>query len=142
MRRCVNYSRKQGKPVQPAQPVIAIVEDDVSIGRALSRLLHAVGWKAVTFTSAEAFLQTGLQEPPHCLVLDVRLPGMTGFELLEHFAVAGIALPVILITAHDDVQVRMRAARAGVSTYLRKPVDEQDLLQAIRRALGLGASTP
>jgi FixJ family two-component response regulator len=105
-------------------------------------LLHAVGWKTVTFTSAEAFLQTGLQESPHCLVLDVRLPGMTGFELLEHFAVAGIALPVILITAHDDVQVRMRAAQAGVSTYLRKPVDEQDLLQAIQRALGLGASTP
>ena len=81
-------------------PAQCRVEDDVSIGRALSRLLHAVGWKALAFTSAEAFLQTGLQEPPHCLVLDVRLPGMTGFELLEHFAVAGIALPVILITAH------------------------------------------
>jgi FixJ family two-component response regulator len=105
-------------------------------------LLHAAGWKAVAFVSAEAFLQAGLQEPPHCVVLDVRLPGMTGLELLEHFVAAGITLPVILITAHDDVQVRMRAAQAGVSAYLRKPVDEQDLLQAIRRALGLEASAP
>jgi FixJ family two-component response regulator len=105
-------------------------------------LLHAVGWKAVAFVSAEAFLQTGLQAPPHCVVLDMRLPGMTGLELLEHFVTAGISLPVILITAHDDVQVRMRAAQAGVSAYLRKPVDEQDLLQAIRRALGLDASSP
>jgi FixJ family two-component response regulator len=117
--------------------VIAIVDDDASIRRALARLLRSMSWQAVTFASAEAFLQTGMQELPGCLVLDVRLPGMTGLELLNHLVAAGISLPVILITAHDDVQVRGHATEAGAVAYLRKPVDEQDLLQAIQRALGL-----
>ena len=72
-------------------PIIAIVEDDASLRRALARLLHAVGWHTVTFASAEAFLQTGLQQPPQCLVLDVRLPGMSGLELVEQFVATGLA---------------------------------------------------
>jgi FixJ family two-component response regulator len=122
--------------VEPRQPVIAIIEDDASIRRALARLLRSVGWKAVIFASAEAFLQAAGQEPLDCLVLDIRLPGMSGVALLEHFAVAGLLLPVICMTAHDDVQVRRRAAQAGALAFLPKPVDEQDLLQAIRHALG------
>ena len=73
------------------QPVVAIVDDDVSILRALGRLLYSMGWHAVTFSSAEAFLQTGMQTFPDCLVLDVWLPGMTGVELLEHSGGAGRA---------------------------------------------------
>jgi FixJ family two-component response regulator len=122
--------------VPQTSPIIAIVEDDASLRRALARLLHAVGWHTVTFASAEAFLQTGLQSPPQCLVLDVRLPGMSGVELVEHFVATGLALPVIVITGHDDIQIRLRAKRAGVVAYLPKPVDEQDLLRAIERALG------
>jgi FixJ family two-component response regulator len=122
--------------VEPCQPVIAIIEDDPSIRRALARLLRSVGWKAVVFASAEAFLHAAGQEPPDCLVLDIRLPGISGVELLEHSAVASRSLPVICLTAHDDVQVRRRAAQAGVMAFLVKPVDEQDLLHAIRRALG------
>jgi FixJ family two-component response regulator len=121
--------------VEPRQPVIAIIEDDASIRRALARLLHSVGWKAVVFASAEAFLHAAGQEPPDCLVLDIRLPGMSGVELLEHNAVTNLSLPVICMTAHDDVQVRQRAAQAGAVAFLVKPVDEQDLLHAIRRAL-------
>ena len=117
-------------------PVIAIVEDDTSLRRALARLLHAHGWHTVTFASAEALLQTGLQPPPQCLVLDVRLPGMSGIELAEHFVTTGLALPVIIITGHDDVQIRLRATRARVVAYLQKPMDEQDLLRAIEQALG------
>jgi FixJ family two-component response regulator len=122
--------------VPQTPPVIAIVEDDVSLQRALARLLHAVGWHTITFASAEAFLQTGVQEPLHCLVLDVWLTGMTGMALLEHLVAMGSALPVIIITGRDDVQMRMRAARAGAVAYLLKPLDEHDLLQALQRALG------
>jgi FixJ family two-component response regulator len=121
--------------MEPRQPVIAIIEDDPSVRIALARLLRSVGWNAVAFDSAEAFLHAAGPEPPDCLVLDIRLPGMSGVEFLEHGAVAGLSLPVICMTAHDDVQVRRRATQAGVVAFLVKPVDEQDLLHAIRRAL-------
>jgi FixJ family two-component response regulator len=116
--------------------VIAIVDDDASLCRALARLLRAVGWQAVTFASAEAFLQAGRQMSLDCLVLDVWLPGMSGVALLEHLVALGSTLPVILITGREDVQMRLRAARTGAVAYLRKPLDEQDLLQALREALG------
>ena len=124
------------------QPVIAIVDDDASLRRALSRLMHASGWKTVVFASAEAFVQTGLQESPDCLVLDIWLPGMTGLELLDHVVATTPSLPVIIITGRDDVQVRQRAAQSKAVAYFEKPVDEQDLLQTIRHALGLEASKP
>jgi len=127
--------------VPSTPPKIAIV-DDVSIGKALSRLLSVVSWHAVPFVSAEAFLQTGLQEPPHCLLLEVQLPGMTGWELLAHLEAAGIAFPVILLTTDANAEFRRRAARARVAACLQKPVDAQDLLQAIQRALGQAGLRP
>jgi two-component system response regulator FixJ len=103
-------------------------------------LLRVAGWQAVTFASAEAFLQTGLQMPLNCLLLDVWLPGMSGMALLEHLVALGSTLPVVLITGREDVQMRLYAARKGAIAYLRKPLDEQDLLQALQRALGQKAS--
>jgi two-component system CheB/CheR fusion protein len=117
------------------QPVVAIVDDDVPIQRALARLLYATGWHAVTFTSAEAFLQTGIQASPDCLVLDVWLPGMTGVELLEYLAATDSILPAVIITGRDDLQMRMRAMQAGAVAYLLKPLDGQELLQALQKAL-------
>jgi FixJ family two-component response regulator len=117
------------------QPVVAIVEDDGSIQRALGRLLYATGWQAVMFPSAEAFLQTGMEASPDCLVLDVWLPGMTGVELLEHLAARGSMLPTVIITGRDDLQMRMRAMQAGAVAYLLKPLDGEDLLQALKAAL-------
>jgi two-component system CheB/CheR fusion protein len=117
------------------QPVVAIVDDDVAIQRALARLLYTAGWQAVTFPSAEAFLQTGIEASPDCLMLDVWLPGMTGVELLEHLAATGSTLPAVIITGRDDLQMRMRAMQAGAVAYLLKPLDEQDLLQALQKAL-------
>jgi FixJ family two-component response regulator len=114
---------------------VAIVDDDVSIQRALARLLSAAGWQAVTFPSAEAFLQTGMEASPDCLMLDVWLPGMTGVELLEHLAVTGSTLPTVIITGRDDLQIHMRAMQAGAVAYLLKPLDEQELLQALQKAL-------
>ena len=117
-------------------PVAAVVDDDASLRRALARLLRTVGWQAVTFASAEAFLQADPHMPLDCLVLDVWLPGMSGVALLEHLVSLGSTLPVILITGRDDVQLRLQAAQMGAVAYLRKPLDEQDLLLALQRALG------
>jgi two-component system CheB/CheR fusion protein len=117
------------------QPIVAIVDDDVLIQRALARVLYAAGWRAVTFPSAEAFLQTGMQASPVCLVLDVWLPGMTGVELLEHLAATGSTLPAVIITGRDDLQMRMRVMQAGAVAYLLKPLDGQELLQALQAAL-------
>jgi FixJ family two-component response regulator len=117
------------------QPVVAIVDDDVSIQRALARLLYTAGWHAITFSSAEAFLQTSMQASPDCVVCDVWLPGMTGVELLEHLVATGSTLPAVIITARDDLQMRMRAMQAGAVAYLLKPLDRQDLLQALQEAL-------
>jgi FixJ family two-component response regulator len=117
------------------QPVVAIVDDTVSIQRALARLLSTAGWQACTFTSAEAFLQTGMQAVPDCLLLDLWLPGMTGVELLEHLAARASLLPVVIMTARDDPQMRMRALQAGVVAYFLKPLEGPDLLQAVQDAL-------
>jgi FixJ family two-component response regulator len=99
-------------------------------------LLRVVGYQVVTFASAEAFLQTGLQMCPNCLVLDVWLPGMSGIALLEHLVSLGSSLPVILITGREDVQIHLRAVQMGVVAYLHKPLDEQALLKVLQRALG------
>jgi FixJ family two-component response regulator len=117
------------------QPIVAIVDDNVLIQRALARLLSTAGWHAVTFPSAEAFLQTGMQASPGCLILDVWLHGMIGVELLEYLAATGSTLPAVLITGRDDLQMRMRAMQAGAVAYLRKPLDGQEFLQALQEAL-------
>jgi FixJ family two-component response regulator len=122
--------------VPQTPPVIAVVDDDASLRRALARLLCVVGYETVTFASAEAFLQAGLQMPPDCLVLDVWLPGISGVALLEYLVSLGSSLPVILITGREDIQTRLLAGQMGVVAYLRKPLDERDLLQALQRALG------
>jgi FixJ family two-component response regulator len=118
---------------------IAIVEDDASMCTALERLLRAAGFQVVAFPSAEEFLGRSGQERFSCLVLDIHLGGMTGFDLHEHMAASGATVPVIFITAHDDVATRERARKAGVAAYLRKPFDRADLLRAIHGALGRAA---
>jgi FixJ family two-component response regulator len=138
----MGYSIQQGGVVPQTLPVVAIVDDDASLRRALARLLRTVGWQAVTFASAEAFLQADLQKPPDCLVLDLWLPGMSGMELLEHLRTLGSTLPVILITGRDDVQMRLRAVPMGAVACLRKPLDEEDLLLAIQRGLGQKPAEP
>jgi FixJ family two-component response regulator len=94
-----------------------------------------MGYQTVTFASAEAFLQAGLHESLACLLLDVWLPGISGVALLEHLASLNSALPVILITGRDDAQIHLRAVQMGAIAYLRKPLDEQELEQALQRAL-------
>jgi FixJ family two-component response regulator len=114
--------------------VVYLVDDDLSIRRALTRLLKSLRVETVVFASAEAFLQAGPWAPEACLILDIQMPGMKGWDLLEHLRAASIALPVILITAYNDAQTHDRAMQAGVVAYLRKPFDDQTLLEALRQA--------
>ena len=121
-------------------PAIAVVDDDASVRRAVQRLLRAAGFAVETFATAHEFLDAGQWAQTACLVLDIHLPGMSGFELQEHLALIGAPIPIVFITAHDDATVRERASRAGAVGYLRKPFDQGTLIAAIARAIGLDTS--
>lgn len=117
------------------RPIIGIVDADPSILRALQRLLGTAGFTVKTFGSAEALLASDQLDQIRCLALDIHLDGLSGFDLQERLAAAHSRMPIIFITALDDVRTRERARRAGAVDYLRKPFDEQALIAAINRAL-------
>ena len=117
-------------------PLVSIVDDDASLLRAVGRLLRVAGFTVEAFASAEQFIECHHQVAPRCLVLDVRLSGMTGFELHERLRAAGAPPPVIFITAHDDAATRERARRAGALQYLPKPFEDDELIEAVHRATG------
>jgi FixJ family two-component response regulator len=119
-------------------PMISIVDDDLSVCRALRRLVQSAGYTAETFASAREFLDSSPSGRTACLVLDIHMDGMSGFELSEQLAKDRTAIPIIFITAHDDVLTRERIRRAGVAAYLPKPFDEEALLDAIARAVDGG----
>jgi len=118
-----------------ATPLIGVVDDDASILRALRRLLGSAGFGVRTFGSGEELLACEHLTTIDCLVLDVQLGGLSGFELQERLGEAFLPIPIIFITAHDDPPMRERARRAGAADYLRKPFDDQLLIDAIERAL-------
>lgn len=124
-----------------AVPLVSIVDDDRSVRRALRRLVQSAGYVAETFGSAREFLDSSPLSRTACLVLDIHLDGESGFDLQEHLAAEAASgaprIPVILITAHDDAATRERARQAPAVAYLRKPFDDQALLDAIRRAIGM-----
>jgi len=119
--------------------LIGVVDDDASLLRALQRLLGAAGFRVRTFGSAEDLLASDLLGRIQCLVLDVHLGGLSGFELQEKLTAALLMIPIVFITAHDDTATRERARRAGAAEYLRKPFTEDALLGAIGKALGRSA---
>jgi len=114
---------------------IAVVEDHEGLRRALVRLLEASGHEVQSYASAEELLASGERGRASCLILDVRLPGLSGFELRERLVDQGDGVPVIYVTAHDDPAARERAARQGADFFL-KPVERAPLLAAVDRALG------
>jgi FixJ family two-component response regulator len=118
------------------KPRVAIVDDDPSVRKALGRLLTAASFEVDCFPSAQDFLATGLERAPVCLILDIHLGGMSGFELQEHLAASGAGVPAIFITAHDDAATRERARQLGAAGYLRKPFDQHALFKAIYQAIG------
>ena len=117
-------------------PVISVVDDDPSVRRALGRLLQAVGYRVEVFASADEFLDSAPIGRIACLVLDVRLDGMSGLDLQERLAAEQHRFPVIVITAHDDPATRLRVQQAGAAAYLAKPFDGATLLAAVAGAAG------
>ena len=117
------------------QPIVFIVDDDASVREALKSLIRSVGLHVELFGSATEFLETQRPDAPSCLVLDVRLPGISGLDLQHRLADANVHIPIIIITGHGDIPMSVRAMKAGAIEFLTKPFRDQDLLDAIQVAL-------
>ena len=121
--------------MKETKPTIFIVDDDPSVRESTELMLKSVGFNVKTFVSAQDFLKANLQEDLGCLILDVRMPGISGLDLQEKLVSAKTPLPVIFITGHGTVPMSVRAMKAGAVDFLQKPFEEQDLLDAINRAI-------
>ena len=117
------------------EAVVFIVDDDAPMRQSLKNLLRSIGLRAELFASAQEFLQSKRPDLPGCLVLDVRLPGLSGLDLQRRTAEAGIDIPIIFITGYGDIPMSVRAMKAGAVEFLTKPFRDQDLLDAIQQAL-------
>ncbi|NEU97092.1 response regulator transcription factor [Bradyrhizobium uaiense] len=123
-------------PLGPNEPtVVHIVDDDDSLREGLASLLGSVGLGAMTYSSTQEFLQTDRLDAPGCIVLDIRLPGMSGLDFQEQLAGLGIRLPVILMTGHGDIPMSVRAMKAGAVDFLPKPFRDQDMIDAVAAAI-------
>ncbi|MFZ1100108.1 MAG: response regulator transcription factor [Steroidobacteraceae bacterium] len=119
----------------PPEPTVFVVDDNEGIRNALRLLLKSVGIASRTMASAKEFLETYKPDQPGCLVLDVRMPGMSGIELQEQLNLCGAVIPVIFITGHGDVAMAVEAMQHGAFDFLQKPFRDQDLIDRIQRAL-------
>jgi FixJ family two-component response regulator len=117
------------------EPVVFVVDDDKSVRDSLRRLLTSVGLAVEIFPSAQAFLSRPRTDAPGCLVLDVRLPGLSGLDLQRELTRTDAPLPIVFLTGHGDIPMSVRAMKAGAVEFLTKPFREQDLLDAIRQAI-------
>jgi len=116
-------------------PVVFVVDDDPSVRLSLKFLISTVGLQVESFDSADAFLHRKPPDAPSCLVLDVRLPGLSGLDLQRELAARNIRIPIVFVTGHGDIPMSVRAMKAGAVEFLTKPFRDQDLLDAIRIAL-------
>lgn len=121
------------------QPIVFIVDDDAAVRNALSSLIRSVGLQAKVFGSAKEFLQSDRPNVPMCLVLDVRLPGISGLDFQGELDRLGIHIPIIFMTGHGDIPMTVKAMKGGAVEFLTKPFRDQDLLDAIRVALELSS---
>jgi FixJ family two-component response regulator len=117
------------------EPTVFIVDDDVSVREAIEAMVRSVGMNAQTFETPQDFLRRHAEDVPGCLVLDVRLPGVSGLEVQRQLAEAGTALPIVFITGFGDIPMSVRAMKAGAVEFLTKPFRDQDLLDAINNAV-------
>jgi FixJ family two-component response regulator len=117
------------------EPIVVIVDDDLSMRMSLESLLRSVGIRTELFDSADAFLKSKRPDAPSCIVLDVRLPGKSGLVLQNDLATAGVDIPIIFISGHGDIPMSVRAMKAGAVEFLPKPFGDQEILDAIEVAL-------
>ena len=116
---------------------VFIIDDDAGVREAIQGLLKSVGLRSESFASPQEFLKNWRSNGPSCLVLDVRLPGVSGLDVQHHLAEAGVHVPVIFLTGHGDIPMSVKAMKSGAVEFLTKPFREQDLLDAIQQALDL-----
>lgn len=117
------------------EPVVFVIDDDPSLREAIGSLFRSVGLQVVTFASAQELLRGSLPDVPSCLVLDIRLPGLSGFDLQAELAKANIDIPIVFVTGHGDIPMSVRAMKAGAVDFLTKPFRDQDLLDATAAAI-------
>jgi FixJ family two-component response regulator len=118
-----------------AVPIVFVIDDDCGMRQAIQDLVESAGLRAESFSTGEEFLIKHRTTDPCCLVLDVRLPQMSGFDLQQRLAETGAQIPIIFITAHGDVPMSVRALKSGAVEFLTKPFRDQDLLDAVEQAL-------
>jgi FixJ family two-component response regulator len=121
-------------------PLIAVLDDEASVRKALGRLLRAAGFESRAFASGHEFLEACRHEPPDCVVLDMHMPGMSGLEVLKRTSSLGIFLPMVLITADDESHRCQRMLDEGAVSWLRKPVDGPQLIQCVEHAVLMARS--
>lgn len=114
---------------------IFVVDDDTSVRTALKRLIRSLGFTVETFDSAQAFLKREPYDGPACLILDIRMPGTSGIELQDELAEADIPIPIIFITGHGNIQMSVKAMKAGALDFIEKPFEDQKLIDAIHTAI-------
>jgi FixJ family two-component response regulator len=117
------------------QPIVFVIDDDASLRNALTNLFRSVGLRAEVFGSAPELLQSKLPDVPSCLVLDVRLPGLSGLDFQAELSKANIHIPIIFMTGHGDIPMTVRAMKAGAVDFLTKPFRDQDMLDAVAAAI-------
>ena len=117
------------------EPVVYVIDDDVSVRESLGLLFRSVDLRAELFSSASELLQKTFPSVPSCLVLDVRLPGLSGFEVHTELAKAHVHIPIIFMTAHGDIPMSVRAMKAGAVDFITKPFRDQDMLEAVTSAI-------
>jgi FixJ family two-component response regulator len=123
------------------EPIVFIVDDDLSVRRSTERLVRSAGFNVQSFASAGEFLKNPRPDGPACLVLDVRMPGLNGMDLQHKLNQSGIQIPIIFITGHGDIPMSVRAMKAGAAEFLTKPFRSRSLLDAIRAAIARDQST-
>jgi len=132
--------RKDEVAMPDVQPIVFVVDDDISVRESLELLIRSAGWRAETFASAQAFLSRPRPAVPCCLVLDVTMPGLNGLELQQRLA-ERTEMPIIFVTGYGDVPMTVRAMKAGAVEFLTKPVKDDVLLEAIRQSIEQSRAT-
>lgn len=129
------HPKRTGDLGGDGEPVVLVIDDDIAIRESLTSLFQSVGLRVTVFGSAPEFHQSNLPDAPSCLVLDIRLPGISGLDFQMELANAGIHIPIIFMTGHGDIPMSVQAMKAGAVDFLTKPLRHQEMIHAVTRAL-------